>query len=298
MLKYIFIFFALFPTYYSISQTPVNQNIGVLIGSTIDDSSNASLEYVQIRLLSPKDSSALLGIYSDAKGAFQLDQIPYGAYLIKVSFLGYKTIYFDRVTFSPSSSKVDLGLIRLKTDEPKNLDEVKIVGKMDMLKTGIDKKVFNVADDISSKGGTAIDVMNKLPSVSVDQDGNISLRGDGNVTILFDGRPSSFSGGNGKSLLDAIPANSIERIEIVTNPSAKYSPDGTSGIINIVLKKNKLKGTNGMISTTGGTGKLFNGSASFSYRNSKMNAYANYTYRYSEGFRNNWGTLDRIYPND
>jgi outer membrane receptor protein involved in Fe transport len=115
---------------------------------------------------------------------------------------------------------------------------------------------------------------------------------------LIDGRPSSFSGGNGKSLLDAIPASSIERIEIVTNPSSKYSPDGTAGIINVVLKKNKLKGTNGLISSSIATDKLFNGNASFSYRNAKFNVYANYTYKYSEGYRNNYGNLKQIFTTD
>ena len=112
--------------------------------------------------------------------------------------------------------KIDLGVVKLTLLNVTDLGEVKVIGKLEVLKTGIDKKIYNVADDMSSKGGTANDVLNKVPSVGVDQDGNISLRGDGNVTILIDGRPSSFSGGNGKSLLDAIPASSIERIEIVT----------------------------------------------------------------------------------
>lgn len=271
---------------------------GVVSGKITDSITNKPLEYVQIKVLSVKDSSTVNGIYTTTEGAFLIDQLPFGIYLVKVSFLGYATKFTQPIQISKEKTKVDLGIISLNTDAAVDLKEVKVVGKLDVFKTGIDKKIYNVAEDLSSKGGTANDVLNKVPSVGVDQDGKVSLRGDGNVTILIDGRPSSLTGGNGKSLLDAIPASSIERIEIVTNPSAKYSPDGTSGIINVVLKKNKLKGTNGMISSTGGTGKLFNGSASFSYRNSKFNAFVNYTNRYSEGYRNNYGKLEQVFKND
>jgi outer membrane receptor protein involved in Fe transport len=138
------------------------------------------------------------------------------------------------------------------------------------------------------------DVLNNIPSVEVDQDGKISLRGDGNVTILIDGRPSTLSAG----LLEAIPANSIERIEIVTNPSAKYDPDGTSGIINIVLKKNKLKGINGNVALSAGSGDVYNGATSLSVRNSKFNIYGTYAFRHYEGFRNNENQLELLLPED
>ena len=280
------------------SQSINEQNKGVLIGKVIDSLNSKPIEYVQIKVLNDKDSITISGIYSNEKGEFELSGIPFGKYLVKVSFLGYSTKFFNSIEFNSNRVKIDLKSILLLTENEIGLSEVKILGKADVLKTGIDKKIYNVAEDLSSKGGSANDVLNKVPSVGVDQDGKVSLRGDGNVTILIDGRPSSLSGGNGKSLLDAIPASSIERIEIVTNPSAKYSPDGTSGIINVVLKKNKLRGTNGMISTTGATGNLFNGSASFSFRNAKLNTYVNYTYRYMEGYRDNYGTLEQISSNN
>ena len=275
-----------------------NEGLGILTGEIIDSTSNTPIEYVQIKMYSQKDSVIVTGIYSDSNGRFNLDKIPFDSYYIKITFIGYQTITIPNVVFGTTSKKNDLGTLKFKTEKTTNLGEVVVTGKLDVLKIGIDKKVYNVAEDLSSKGGNANDILNKIPSVGVDQDGKISLRGDGNVTILIDGRPSSFSGGNGKSFLDAIPASSIERIEIVTNPSVKYSPDGTSGIINVVLKKNKMRGTNGMISTSGANGPLFNGSASFSYRNSKFNAYSSYTYRYSDGFRNNNGSLTQIFSND
>ena len=272
--------------------------VGVLKGKVRDSVSLKPIEYVQIKLLSAIDSSVVSGIYSNEKGEFELTKLPSRQFIVKLFFLGYSTKFISNISISQKQNKIDLGDINLISENQVGLEEVKVIGKLDVFKTGIDKKVFNVAEDLSSKGGTANDVLNKIPSVGVDQDGKISLRGDGNVTILIDGRPSSFSGGNGKSLLDAIPASSIERIEIITNPSASYSPDGTSGIINVVLKKNKLRGTNGMISSTGATGNLFNGSASFSFRNSKLNTYVNYTYRYSEGYRNNYGKLEQVSSNN
>lgn len=299
MFKFIAFLVFMLPLYLSAQDKQLDvTKIGVLTGQITDSVTNEAVEYAQVRLFSPIDSSFVIGIYTDEKGAFLLDKIPLGTYFGKISFLGFETRFINNLNFNTTTSKIDLGTIHLKLEQTGKIDEVKVVGKLDVLKTGIDKKVYNVAEDLSSKGGTANDVLNKVPSVGVDQDGNVSLRGDGNVTILIDGRPSSFTGGNGKSLLDAIPASSIERIEIVTNPSAKYSPDGTSGIINIVLKKNKLKGTNGMVSTSGANGPLFNGTASFSYRNSKLNTYINYTNKYSDGYRNNYGTLEQILTPD
>lgn len=282
---------------YSQETNSDKSKIGILTGFFLDSINQRPIEFVQVRLLNTTDSTFVAGIYSDTNGGFYLDKIPLGNYIAKITFLGFKTT-FHSLSFTANNFKIDLGKIALTSDVTIDLQGVDVIGKLDVLKTGIDKKIFNVSEDISSRGGTANDVLNKVPSVNVDQDGNIALRGDGNVTILIDGRPSSFSGGNGKSLLDAIPASSIERIEVVTNPSAKYSPDGTSGIINIVLKKNKLRGSNGLFSASGATGNLFNGTASYSYRNSKFNAYVNYTNRYSEGYRNNYGSLYRIYPND
>ena len=155
---------------------------------------------------------------------------------MKLSNVGYTTKQLPPFK-SNACSAHDYGPIQLGIDATLNLEEVKVQAKIDVLKAGIDKKIYNVGQDISVRGGTANDVLNRLPSVEVDEDGGVTMRGDGSVIILINGRPSSLSGGNGKTLLDALPAGSIERVEIVSNPSAKYDPDGPSGIINIVLKK-------------------------------------------------------------
>lgn len=271
-----------------------NPKIGILSGTVFDSISRKPMEYVSVKLFSVKDSSVKAGVYTDIKGNIKLDEIPLGMYYVKVSMTGYQTKTIKNVVFTMDKPNRDLGNISLSNDSVQRLGEVQIQAKRELLLNNIDKKVYDVGADISVKGGTANDVLNNVPSVEVDQDGKISLRGDGNVTILIDGRPSSISGSNGKSLLDALPANSIERIEIVTNPSSKYDPDGTSGIINIVLKKNKLKGINGNIALSLGTDNVYNASAALSLRNAKMNLYGTYSYRYYEGYRDYESHLERV----
>ncbi len=269
--------------------------IGILSGVIIDSLTKTNLEYVSIKLLNAKDSSFVTGIYSGSDGEFMLDQIPLGKYIAKFTLLNYKVKWMQDISFSIDKPDRVLGTIKLASEKTTVIDEVQVVANKKILETSFDKKVYNVADDISSKGGSVNDVLNNVPSVEVDQDGKISLRGDGNVTILIDGRPSTLSGSAGKSMLDALPANMIERIELVTNPSAKYDPDGTSGIINIVLKKNKLRGINGNVTLNSATGNILNGSTSLSVRNSRMNLYGTYSYRHYEGERNNFGQMDRYF---
>jgi outer membrane receptor protein involved in Fe transport len=295
-MKYLSLLF-LFISFFGLAQ-PKPSADGILSGKVVDKISDKPMEYVSFRLFSTKDSSVVSGVFTDSDGKFTLENVPMGSYYARFTFAGYTTREVNDIKLSNSVKSLNLGTIRLELDNAINFEEVKVVGKLDVLKAGIDKKVYNVGEDLSVKGGTANDVLNNIPSVEVDQDGRIMLRGDGTVTVLIDGRPSSLSGGNGKSLLDALPAGSIERIEVVTNPSAKYDPDGTSGIINIVLKKNKLKGFNGMLSTNLGSGNLRGGNVadgtfSLSYRNSRMNAYGSYSGRYMTGYRDHFSDIEQ-----
>jgi len=300
MLRLIILIFLSLITHISFSQS---KGEGIVSGKIVDKTSQNPLEYVSFRLFSVKDSSVVAGVYTDAEGKFTLEQIQKGNYYGKLTFSGYETKLIDDISITTSIPVVNLGTIKLDLDKTITFGDVEVIGTTDVLKAGIDKKVYNVGEDLSVKGGTANDVLNNIPSVEVDQDGRIMLRGDGSVTVLIDGRPSSLSGSNGKSLLDALPAGSIERIEVVNNPSAKYDPDGTSGIINIVLKKNKLRGFNGLISGNVGSGDLtggnvFDGTASLSYRSSKVNVYGSYSARYLEGYRNNYSYLTQHYTSD
>ncbi len=286
-----------------ISSISFGQKDGILTGRIVDKFSDKPMEYVSFRLFSVKDSSVVAGIFTDPDGRFNLEQLAYGNFYGKMTFSGYETISINEIKISASIKSVNLGTYKMIIDKTIDFEEVKVVGQLDVLKAGIDKKIYNVGEDLSVKGGTANDVLNNIPSVEVDQDGRIMLRGDGTVTVLIDGRPSSLSGGNGKSLLDALPAGSIERIEVVTNPSAKYDPDGTSGIINIVLKKNKLKGFNGMLTANVGSGNLnggnvADGSFSLSYRNGRFNAYGSYSGRYMAGYRNNYSSLEQTFSDN
>ena len=232
----IILLFVLFNSNSLYAQKNGAPKIGVLSGTIIDSIVKTPLEYVSVKLFSVKDSSFVTGIYSDSKGVFLLDQIPAGRYNVKISLLGYSMKMISNVSFNMEKTDRALGTIRLSADKVQSVDDVKVIANKKILETSFDKKVYNVADDISSKGGTVKDVLNNVPSVEVDQDGSISLRGSGNVTILIDGKPSTLSGSGG-SMLDGIPSSLVDRIELVTNPSSKYDPDGTSGIINIVLKK-------------------------------------------------------------
>ena len=294
------IFFLIFS--FANAQKPSGTGEGSIFGKIIDDKNSNPVEYVAIRLLKAKDSTIVTGVFSDADGKFNLENLAYGNYILKLSLTGFQPKFIGGITVSAGAKIYNVGTIRLDGDKALQIGEVTIKGKMDVLQSGIDKKVYNVGEDLSVKGGTANDILNRLPSIEVDQDGKVMMRGEGTVTVLIDGRPSALSGGNGKTLLDALPAGSIERIEIVTNPSAKYDPDGTSGIINIVLKKNKLKGFNGAISTSLGSGNLKGGNvadanASLSYRNAWFNVYGTYNVRYLDGYRNNVSYIKQTFSN-
>lgn len=269
------------------------QGEGIVLGKLVSQKTKSPLEYAKVKVLKALDSSLLAGQFTDSEGKFNIEGLPFFPMLVQVTFAGYDTLWIGDVSPEKELRVVNLGELVMIVNNQKLLDEVVIQGRQDILKSGIDKKVYNVGQDLTLRGGTANDVLKNLPSIDLDQDGRILLRGEGSVNILIDGKPSSLTGSNGKTLLDALPAGSIERIEIVTNPSAKYDPDGSSGIINIVLKKNKLQGFNGLITANLGSGNLKGGnvadeSASLSYRNAIFNSFVSYNGRYLDGYRNNF----------
>ena len=292
------LFLFLFTSYLTFAQKPTKQDDGLITGKIIDGNTSKPIDYVSFRLFKQNESKVIAGIFSDNTGKINLENVPLGSFYAICSFTGYVSDTIQDISISSSLKVFNLGTLKL-TPLTTNLKEFEVVGNLDVLKAGIDKKIYNVGEDLSVKGGTANDILTRLPSVELDQEGKISLRGEGTVTVLIDGRPSSISGGNGRTLLDALPAGSIERIEIVTNPSAKYDPDGNSGIINIVLKKNKLRGFNGAVSTNLGSGNIRNGNVaetnlSLSYRNGAVNVYGIYSYRYLDGFRNNYSNINQL----
>lgn len=273
--------------------------IGIVSGKVVDAKSSAAVPYAKIFLLSQRDSTVVTGGLSDSTGIFKIDQIPVGAYIIKITAFGFQTYFADSIFFMPKSPEVVLGTVLMNTDV-NQLESVDIVYEKPEVIAQIDKKVFTVEKQLTAQGGTALDVLQNIPSITIDQDGNISLRGSPNVTILIDGRPSSITGSGRQGALVSIPASSIESVEVITNPSAKYDPDGMSGIINIVLKKSKLKGFNASIDLSVENGLHpdsldtyddFMGfgnnlSLNLSYRNKYFNVFGGYTLNRYEGWRN------------
>jgi outer membrane receptor protein involved in Fe transport len=252
--------------------------IGILKGKLIDEVTGFPIEYGSIAVLSKKDSSLAGGTISDPKGNFRIEQVKAGRYFIRIQFMGYETRVINDIVIRPDSPEISLGNVKL-LNHATSLGGVEITAEKEMLVNNLDKKIINVDKSIAAVGGNAVDVMQSIPSVTVDVDGNVSLRGSSNITILIDGKPSGLSDISSGDLLQQIPASSIESVEVITNPSVRYDPEGTSGIINIVLKKKSLQGFNGMVSATAGTGDRYNGSVNLNVRRNRINLFAGFDSR-------------------
>ncbi len=243
---------------------------GTIKGKVIDSSTNKPIDYANVTLFRASDSTTATGGISNEKGEFQIGDIRPGNYFAKVSFIGYKTNVIKNISITQQNKTLELGIIKISSTSIK-MGAVVVKGSSDMVVTNLDKQVINVEKDLSSAGGTALDVMQNIPALTVDIDGNISLRGNSNVTILIDGKPTGLAGLNSSDVLTSIPASSIKSVELVTNPSAKYDPDGTAGIINIVLKKRTNLGFNGIFNLNAGTGDKYTGGTNFNYRTGDLN---------------------------
>jgi len=218
-------------------------------GKVKDSSTGEFLQYVNVVILNSKDSSLVNGTITDDHGKFSL-QSKKGKYLLRLTFIGYKDIYQK---LEIKGEDLALGVINLNLGA-EALEGVEITAERSMMEYQLDKRVINVDKNIVSAGGSATDVLENVPSVTVDQEGKVSLRGSGNVTVLVDGRPSELLGSDLQTVLEQIPSSTIESVEVITNPSAKYNPDGMSGIINIVLKEKGNRGFNGSIAASTGVG--------------------------------------------
>ncbi len=204
---------------------------------------------------------------------------------MRITFISYLTYKKDSIGINATNRTVNLGIIKLAPAKGL-LKEVVITSQKSQIQLGIDKKSFSVDQSLVSQGGSATDLLGNIPSVQVDVDGNVSLRGSNNVKVLINGKPSALTGNDLTDILQSIPASSIETIEVITNPSSKYDSEGDSGIINIILKKNVQAGFNGSASASVGTHNTYNGSLSLAYQNSKVNIYTNYSYRKADRIGN------------
>ncbi len=259
----------------------VSAQKSTLSGKILDDNDSSPLPYVSVSIL--KDSKLVNGGITNDNGDFNIKNISYGKYTIKFSFVGYKDFIKD---VEIKSSNVNVGTIRLQTSS-ENLQEVTIVGAKQMMEYKLDKRVVNVDQNLVSAGGDASDVLQDVPSVEVDDEGNISLRGASNVTLLIDGKPSTLYGNDVATVLNQIPASQIDKVEVITNPSAKYNPEGMSGIINITLKEKGNMGLNGNINLSSGSSlKEFQPkerlSASINWSNKKFSLSASGDFNYNQ----------------
>jgi hypothetical protein len=207
------------------------------------------VEFASVALLKYNKDTAIAGQLTNGKGEFNMENLPFGAFRIRISFIGYKN-YEAKVNVSPQNMEQDLGDLTLEVDQTA-LKEVVVADEKSTVKLEIDRKVFNVGKDISSRGGTGTDVMKNIPGVSVDADGNVTLRNNA-PQVYVDGKPTTLT-------LDQIPADQIDRVEVITNPSAKFEASTTGGIINVVLKHNNKPGYNGIINAGLGTNTQYTG---------------------------------------
>jgi ferric enterobactin receptor len=238
-----------------------------IAGKVFDKVANQPLEYATITIISKQSGKVITGTVADVKGAFSITNIPFGTYQIDVEFLGYEGSIRDNISIN-SKSPVSLGTIFLSSSTH-NLQNIIVLGDKPIVENKIDKIVYNASNDISSQGGAAIDVLKKVPQVSVDIDGNVELQGNSNIRFLINGKPSSVFGNSLSDALASIPASQIKSIEAITNPGAKYDSQGTGGIINIILSDNKMQGINGNISLSAGT-RLENGSLNLNLRHNNF----------------------------
>jgi iron complex outermembrane receptor protein len=261
---------------------------GTISGRVLDAVLNEPLPYVNIVI---KDASekVITGGITDSEGNFTIEKIPEGSVKVEITFIGYKTI-LKQETVGKGSYKINLGDILLEEDSA-SLDEVTVVAETSTIQQKVDRKVITIGKDLTTSGPTASDIMTNLPSVNVDQQtGDISLRGNQNVQVMVDGKLTNISPAQ---LLRQIPSTSIKQIELITNPSAKYNPDGLSGIINIILHKNVNVGFNGNL--TFGLAyqetPKFNSSIDMNYRNGKLNFFGNYGNNINRN--ENYGNINR-----
>jgi outer membrane receptor protein involved in Fe transport len=240
---------------------------GKITGKLVDGTTNQPIEYASVAIYRSKDSTLVTGVVSDANGNFVLDNLPYGRFYALFNFIGYKKNRVDGIMVIPNQKVAAMGTIKLETSSTA-LKEVVVVGNGNQIEYKIDKKVVNISQNIIASGGTVVDALANTPSVQTDVEGNVTVRGSSNFTVLIDGKPSVVSG---SEALQQIPAALVQNVEIITNPSAKYDAEGSAGIINVIMKKQKVKGFNGNISLSAGTNRKNNDNFLINYKVSKFN---------------------------
>ena len=250
--------------------------MGKISGVVVDSLTSQEIAYASVSVINMKTNDIVTGAITDESGYFIINGISFGRFLIRVEFIGYSTAEVGPIKMFPGGGSMEpfLGKIMLqqKTIE---LSDVTVTADKPIFTHSVDKKIFNVEQNTTTTGGNAIDVLRQIPGVEVDMNGKVSLRGNTNVNLLIDGKSTRMGGANQEALLENILANNISDVEVITNPGAKYDPDGMAGILNIVLKENKLAGLNGSFSLGTDFGVRNNGSGQINFKNKHFNLFSN-----------------------
>lgn len=247
-------------------------------GRVTDKQSGEPLGYASVRLFKTAEDQFINGNITDDKGNFAVE-VPAGRYYALIEFMGYEAYRLPEFEAPAGKNNLDLGTIQLG-ESSSTLDEVVVQAEKSSMELSLDKKIFNVGKDLANAGGTASDILTNIPSVAVDAEGNVKLRGSDNVLILIDGKPSGLVSLKGASGLQQMQASMVDKVEIITNPSARYQAEGMAGIINIVLKKDRNQGFNGSFQGIAGYPLNMGGAANLNYRHNKINWFVNYGIAY------------------
>jgi len=249
----------------------------IKISGTLTDSvTHEAIPFATVALLNQQTKAPVKGIQTDTSGNFFLENVPVGTFTLRITYVGYNNIFKENILINPENGNLNLGTLLMSASKNSLLKEVAITAKKEALQNVDGKKVFSVNQSLVSKGGNAADLLQNVPTLQIDGNGNVSLRGSTNVKVLVDGKPSIIANGDITQILQSIPANAIESIEVIPNPPANYDANG-EGIINIILKKNSRPGLNGSVDIGGGTNDNYNADASLSYQSGRVNVYGNYS---------------------
>ena len=260
------------------NQNPANApKIGEVYGTVVDSVSGIPIPYASVSIVNTRSNTILTGGITDDDGAFHVKEIALGRHKIVVQYIGYEKKELGPYNFLPfGKNQTEYNLDKISMNQTTlQMEGVEVEGERPLFVQTAEKRVFNVEKNSLSTGGSAIDALRQVPGVEVDPDDNISLRGNTKVNLMIDGKPSSIAGGDIKSLLQSVPASNIADIEVMTNPGAKYDPEGMAGIINIVLKENRFAGLNGNVNSGGDTQGGTNFSGQVNFRNTKFNSFIN-----------------------
>jgi outer membrane receptor protein involved in Fe transport len=277
MIKQLFFILLLTISAIGYSQNQQKKQEVTVSGTVIDKETNQPLEYATLVFFDKKLNKIVNGGITDPKGHFNIS-VPKGIYDISVEFISFKT---ERVLNKKIDADTNLGTIAIGLDV-EDLDAVNIIAERTTVEIKLDKKIYNVGKDLTVRGGTVSDVLDNVPSVSVDVEGNVSLRGNDDVRILINGKPSGLVGLNSTDALRQLPAESIERVEVITSPSARYDAEGTAGILNIILRRSKLQGLNGAVTINAGHPFQAGISGNINYRTGDLNFFNTTGYDYRE----------------